>query len=163
MALRSLVPWTRNRPVAAPFSGQELNPFVSLHREMNRLFDDFFRGFEMPANIAMPWGGTWPRVEVSENDKEVHVVAELPGMSEKDVEVAFADGILTLEGEKKAETTSPLYTERWQGRFSRSVSIGSDVDPDKVQASFKNGVLTVILQKRPEAQSKVRKITVNAS
>ena len=78
MALRNLVPWTRNRPAPAPFFGQEINPFVSLHREMNPLFDDFFRGFEMPANIAMPWGGTWPRVEVSENDKEVHSSPSCP-------------------------------------------------------------------------------------
>ncbi|MDG2570976.1 Hsp20/alpha crystallin family protein, partial [Vibrio parahaemolyticus] len=79
------------------------DPFLSLHREMNRLFDDVMRGFDMA-----PLGGTnrpvgWPQVEVVETDKEVRVSAELPGLEDKDVEVLMQDGVLTIRGERKSE------------------------------------------------------------
>ncbi|HZT18259.1 MAG TPA: Hsp20/alpha crystallin family protein, partial [Dongiaceae bacterium] len=99
-------------------------------------------------------------VEVSETDKEVKVVAELPGLDEKDVDVTLHDGVLTLKGEKKAEVNGTVYSERWQGSFQRSLQLGSEIDPEKVAASFKNGVLTVTLAKRPEAQSQVKRIPI---
>jgi HSP20 family protein len=108
-----------------------------------------------------PGPGGWPRVEVGENNNEVKVVAELPGMEQKDVEVSLHDGVLTLKGEKKSESDNALYSERWHGQFQRSPQLGPDVDPDKVNASFKNGVLAVTLAKRPEAQSQVKRIPIN--
>jgi HSP20 family protein len=90
------------------------------------------------------------------------VVAELPGMEEKDVELTLRDGVLTLKGEKQAETNGSVYSERWHGSFQRSIDLGPDVDPDKVRASFKNGVLTVTLGKRPEAQAQVKRIPIKA-
>ena len=122
---------------------------------MNRIFDNFFRGSEWPMSTTPGWsGGTWPNVEISETDNEVRLVAELPGMEEKDVDLTFHDGVLTLKGEKKAETNGAVYSERWQGQFERTVRLGPDVDPDKIKADFKNGVLTVAIGKRPEAQPK---------
>jgi len=91
------------------------------------------------------------------------VVAELPGMDEKDLDVSLHDGMLTLKGEKKSESNTAVYSERWHGQFQRSLPIGPDVDPDKVSASFKNGVLTVTLAKRPEAQRQVKRIPIGAS
>ena len=160
MNVRSLIPWGRNREVTPLRSSEETSPFLALHREMNRLFADFFRGFDFP----MPrfgWSAGWPNVEVSETEKEVSVVAELPGLDQKDVEVTLSDGVLTLKGEKKLETNGSIYSERWQGSFQRSIQVGPDVDPDKVSASFKNGVLTITLTKRPEAQSQIKRIPVN--
>jgi len=90
------------------------------------------------------------------------VVAELPGLSEKDVKITLHNGMLTLKGEKKSESSNASYTERWHGQFQRTLSLGPDVDPDKVNASFKNGVLTVTLGKRPEAQRQVKRIPVAA-
>ena len=84
----------------------------------------------------------WPQTDVVENDKEYRVTAELPGLEEKDIDLTFQDGVLTLKGEKKVEhdDESARYSERYYGRFQRSVSLGTDVDEEKVSASFKSGV-----------------------
>jgi HSP20 family protein len=100
-------------------------------------------------------------VEVNEAEQEVKVVAELPRLEEKDLEVTLHDGVLTLSGEKKAESSGAVYSERWHGQFQRSLQLGPDVDPDKVAASFRNGVLTVTVAKRPEAQHQVKRIPVS--
>ena len=161
MAITDLVPWSRNRNLAAPRQTQE-HPFLALHREMNRMFDNFFHGFDFPMSTTSGWSvGAWPNVEVSETDDEVKLVAELPGIEEKDVDLTFHDGVLTLKGEKKAETNGAVYSERWQGQFERTVRLGPDVDPDKIKAQFKNGVLTVTVGKRPEAQPQVKRIAIN--
>lgn len=159
MALGNLIPWKNgSRDVSAPRSGG--SPFLALHREMNRLFDDAFRSFDIA-----PFGGQamgWPTVEVSETEKEVKVVAELPGLDEKDVNVELTSGLLTISGEKKSETEDKerRFSERYYGRFERSIPV-DDVDQDKVAAAFKNGVLTVTLPKSPSAQQKVKRIAIN--
>jgi HSP20 family protein len=161
MAITDLIPWTRNRNMPAPRQTDE-HPFLALHREMNRVFDDFFRGFDWPMSAAPGWSvGGWPRVEISETDNEVKLVAELPGMEEKDIDLTLREGMLTLRGEKKTATNSAVYSERWHGQFERTVQLGPDVDPDKIKAEFKNGVLTVTAGKRPEMQRQVKRIAVN--
>ena len=163
MTIRDLIPWTRTNNVAVR-RRDEVNPFLTLHREMNRLFDDVFRGFDLG-----PFGSTgslgremgWPHVDLSESDKEVKVVADLPGLDEKDVQVELANGVLVIKGEKKIETEDKdlMFSERYYGRFERRIPL-EDVDEDKVGASFKNGVLTVTLPKSPKAQEKVRRIAI---
>jgi len=164
MAVSDLIPWSRNRSVAGSRQQDEQNPMLALHREMNRLFDNFFRGgMEFPIGGPNEWSiGNWPHVEVSDSDDEVRVVAELPGIEEKDIEVSLQEGMLTIKGEKKSENQNAVYSERWQGRFERTVRLGPDVDPDRVSASFKNGVLTVTAQKRPQAQRQSRRIEVKS-
>jgi HSP20 family protein len=160
MTLTDLIPWGRNRPLAgAPF-GEEGDPFSTLQRDMNRILDDFTRGFGVTPPAHFGRSGTWPHVEVHETDKEVKVVAELPGVEQKDVEVSLHDGVLTLKGEKKSESNGAVYSERWHGQFQRSLQVGPDVDPEQVSATFRNGVLTVTLAKRPEAQSQVKRIPI---
>ena len=161
MALRDLMPWNNGSRELGSYRG-EGNPFLSLHREMNRLFDDAFRSFDVaPFGSAHAMG--WPNVEVSETDKEVKVTAELPGLEQKDVAVELANGMLTISGEKKSETEDKerRFSERFYGRFERHIPI-DDVDQDKVAASFNKGVLTVTLPKSPTAQQKVKRIPVNA-
>ncbi len=160
--LTERVPWGRNRSLATQRYADDGDPFTALHREVNRMFDNFARdfGIGLPSRFGM-WGG-WPNVEVSETDAEVKVVAELPGLEQKDVEVSFHDGMLTLKGEKKSESNGAVYSERWQGQFQRSLQLGPDIDPDKIAASFKNGVLTVTLPKRPDAQSRVKRIPITS-
>lgn len=161
MDMRDLIPWGRGgRAVSNRRYNDTGDPFLSLHREMDRLFDSFFRDVDLPGRHASAWGGGWPHVEVSDTDKEVRVVAELPGLEEKDVELTLQDGVLSISGEKKSETENPRYSERWQGRFQRMIQLGPDIDPDKVNADFKNGVLTVSVAKRPEAQSAVKRIPI---
>ena len=96
MNLRSLMPVGRDRNVA-----RSDNPFMSLQREIDRLFDDFTRGF--PAFSGGGAGEMLPSMDVTETDKQIEITAELPGLEEKDVQVNFADNVLTIRGEKKAE------------------------------------------------------------
>jgi HSP20 family protein len=139
---------------------------MTLHREMNRLFDDVFRGFDLTPfgseRVFDRLGRDWPNLEVSETDKEIKVSAELPGLEERDVKVELANGVLAISGEKKTETEDKdrLFSERYYGRFERRIPV-EDVNEDKVSASFKNGVLTVTLPKAPQAQSQVKRIAVN--
>jgi HSP20 family protein len=161
MAITDLIPWTRNRSMPVPRQTEQ-HPFLTLQREMNRTFDDFFRGFDLPMTTTNGWSvGGWPHVEISETDNEVKLVAELPGMEDKDIELTLNDGMLTLKGEKKAESNGAVYSERWHGQFERTVRLGPDVDPDQVKAEFKAGVLTVTVGKRPEAQRQVKRIAIN--
>ena len=165
MAMRDLIPWNRGRDVTVR-RGEEFSPFLTLHREMNRLFDNVFRGFDLtPFGTGDrlfdgPMG--WPTIEVSETDKEVKVTAELPGLEEKDLSIELANGALTISGEKKSETEDKerLFSERYYGRFERRIPV-EDVNEDKVSAAFKNGVLTVTMPKIPQAQSKVKRIAIN--
>ncbi len=108
--------------------------------------------------------GAFPSVEIEEDDKEIRIAAELPGMEEKDVDVVLNDSILTLRGEKKGEKAEKReggsYSERYYGRFERSFTLGSDVDADKVSARFDNGVLTVTLPKSETAREREKRIPI---
>jgi HSP20 family protein len=163
MAIKDLIPWNHGRDVSVR-RGDDVNPFLTLHREMNRLFDDVFRGFDLSPSGFGPFehGMGWPHIEVSEAGNEVQVTAELPGLEEKDVDVRLSDGVLVISGEKKTESEDKdrLFSERTYGRFERRIPL-DEVDEDKVNASFKNGVLTVTLPRSAEAKSKVRRIAIN--
>ena len=160
MNVRDLIPWNRGRDVTVR-RGEETYPLLTLHREMNRAFDDVFRGFD-PTSFRSDRVLTWPNIEVSETDREVKVTAELPGLEEKDIEVELSNGVLTIHGEKKTETEDKdrLFSERYYGRFERRIPV-DDIDPEKVKAAFKNGVLTVTLPRLPTARSNVRRIAIN--
>lgn len=161
MNMRDLIPWGRHQVTPGRYR-EEGDPFMTLHREMNRLFDDAFRSFEMS-----PFGrmAGWPHVEVVDTDKDVRISAELPGMDEKDVEVLMGDGILTIRGEKRSETEDKdrAFSERTYGRFERRIPLAWDVEEDKVDASFKNGVLTVTMPKSAETKASVKRIAVNGT
>jgi HSP20 family protein len=154
MAVRDLIPWSRNQELA-PTRGSH-DPFMTLHREMNRLFDDVFRGASLSPFMEGQFG--WPKIELSETDKALMISAELPGMTENDVQIEIANGVLTIRGEKKSEKNEGRYfTERYYGSFQRQIAL-EDVSEDKAQASFKNGVLTISLPK-----SKTRERASSAS
>jgi HSP20 family protein len=107
---------------------------------------------------------SWPRLELSETDKEVTVSAELPGLGEKDVQVEIANGVLSIRGEKKTERNdgSRFFSERYYGSFERQIPL-EGVEEDKAQAEFKNGVLTVTLPKAEQASRNVKRIPVNTN
>ena len=119
---------------------------LALDQQMNRLLDNVGSGF--PAHFG--WPGTWPHLKVSDNDKEITVVAKLPGFEENDVEIRIHDGGLTLKGNKKAEENgnSTPSRKRTRRQFQRWLKLRCEVEPTKVNTSFKNGVLTVTLAKR---------------
>jgi HSP20 family protein len=162
MTLTDLIPWARARALAPRF-GDEADPFLALHRDMSRLLDNFTRGFGLPAATTDAWSAGWPTVEVSETANEIKVVAELPGLEEKDVELSLRDGVLTLQGEKSASKDGAVYSERWHGKFQRAIPVGPAIDPENVAASFKNGVLSVTLGKRDEARTQVKRIPIGAA
>jgi HSP20 family protein len=159
--LRDLIPWRGNNDRAPTLLREgERDPFLALHREVNRLFDDAFRSFDMPFGRL---SANWPNVEISDDDKEIRVIAEVPGMEEKDIEVLLDSGTLTLRGEKKAESEDKehRFSERFYGHFERRIPLDYEIEEDKVSASFKNGVLTVTLPKTAQAQSKMKRIAIN--
>jgi len=137
-----------------------LDPFFALQRGINRMFDDLWHGFEPPAILA---GHRFPSLEVRDEGKVMRVIAELPGLGVEDVELSLHDGILTLKGEKKSETEEKtehgVVSERWFGRFERSVAVG-EVDEDATEAKVENGVLTVTLPKVDKPKETGRKIPI---
>jgi len=157
MALKDLAPWHHGKS-AAP------GTFGDLQREVDRVFENFWSGFGTPSLHAGSGTGMEVRVDTSEDDKAYHVTAELPGLSEKDVEVTFADNTLTLAGEKKAESEVKEKDyhrrERTFGSFRRSFTLPAEVDAEKISASFKDGVMTIELPKSKTAQKKAKKITI---
>ena len=163
MALPSLFRKNRGDEVAVR---REAHPFMSLQRDMNRLFDDFWRGWDLPSPFQDGWDGFNPRVDVEETDDEVRVTAELPGLDHKDFELSLAgDDTLVLQGEKRAEREDKTHGwhERTYGRFERVLSLPAEVDGDKVSAQFKNGVLTVRLPKSQTARQRAKRIEIAAS
>lgn len=147
--------------------------FSTVVREMdemqNRLRRFLQEGFPFePLPVTEPLGWT-PVVEIVENDKEYVLTAELPGLKKDNVEVQYQDGVLTIRGEKKEERREGngdsryLLWERSYGAFQRSFTLPSDVDANKIEASFSDGVLTVRMPKTAEARAKGRKIEIKAS
>ncbi len=152
-------------------------PLESLRRGIDQLFDDFGLGtwqspfrrsfFDMdPFRRAKAACRGMPVVDVTETEKGYEVIAELPGMDEKDIEVEIANSVLTIRGKKqeeKEEKKKDYYVrERSFGSFERTFQVPDGVDVEKVDASFKKGVLTVTLPKTVEAQKAEKKITVKA-
>jgi HSP20 family protein len=165
MAIRDLIPWSRqnDRPST---SGREQtdHPLLSLHRDVNRLFNDVLAGFDAPT-FGGRSGPAWPHLELAETDKEIRVTAELPGLDEKDVEIVIEDDVLTLRGEKRSESEDKErgYSERSYGRFERRIGLPRGVDQDHASATFRNGVLAVTLPKSAAADQDVRRIPVNST
>lgn len=162
MAMRDLIPWGRQETRAPTlFRDENRDPVWSLRREMDRLFDDTFRTLGLTApGFARQM--SWPSLEVNETDNEVRVTAEVPGLSENDIELTVDDGVLTLRGERKAETQDKDrgYSERFYGRFERRIALPGGVDEAKANASFENGMLTVTMPKAPEME-RARRIPIN--
>jgi HSP20 family protein len=169
MRIRELVPW-RNRDGQHEVSrrGESHDPFAALEGQMRRYFDDFFEGFDLApfGKSSLRESGLTPKVDVAETKDEVHVTADLPGLSEKDIEVTLSEGHLHIRGEKRAEKEEKDKNyhciERSYGSFQRSIALPAEVDNEKVDASFKNGVLAVILPKLHTATSG-KKIAVKKS
>jgi len=155
----------------------ERRQLVELRRQIDRLFDDFQWGWPLSTSrtlfdIEPFWGGEpgrgkAPAVDVAQHDKGYEVTAELPGLDASNIDVKYADGMLTIKGEKKEEKEEKkkdyYLSERRYGSFQRSVNLPNGIETDKIEAKFKNGVLTVTLPKTAEAQKSEKKITVKAA
>jgi HSP20 family protein len=160
MNLRSLIPIGRSRDVAR----REYSPFWSLQREIDRLFDDFTRGFPTFSTAARGQE-LLPAMDVMETDSEIELTAELPGLEEKDVQINLTDNVLTIRGEKKSERDEKnkdyRVVERSYGSFYRTLELPPGVDHDKIKASIDKGVLKVVIPK--PAPAKVKNIAVKSA
>ncbi|ARR53347.1 heat-shock protein Hsp20 [Rhizorhabdus wittichii DC-6] len=141
-------------------------PVGWLRTEIDRLFDDFGRPgrslFDFGPRALQPL----PAIEMTETEAGYKVTAELPGIAQGDINLELADGLLSISGEKKAESEKKdngcLVSERRYGSFHRQITVPADVDPDGITASFRDGVLTVDLAKDRKAAARTRKIKVEA-
>jgi HSP20 family protein len=171
------VPVKTEQPVAARPRTED-RPLQTLRRQVDRLFDDFQRGYwHLPFSktvfdVEPFWRGdvafgAVPSVDIVEKDDAYKVSAELPGIAAGDIDVKFSDGMLTISGEKQEEKEEKkkdyFLSERRFGSFKRSFRVADGVDADKIEASFKNGVLRVTLPKTAEARKNTKTIAVKAA
>ena len=138
-----------------------VNDLDRFHRDMNRLFDMAFSGWGDPEASLL--GGQWmPAVDVVDRKDAIIVKADLPGMDKEDIQVTLENNVLSISGEKKVEAEhkegDALRCERCYGSFHRAFTLPSSVDPNKVEANFKNGVLELKIAKKEEARPRQIKI-----
>ncbi len=135
--------------------------FDRMREEMDRFWDTFLpTAFRRTED-----SGDWlPSLDVSETKNEIVVKAEVPGMDAKDIDISLSNGMLTIKGEKKQEKEEKEenyhLVERSYGSFTRSITLPAEVKQDKINASYKNGILKVVLPKSEEAKKKEIKIKV---
>lgn len=172
MPIGDLVPWRwgalRRFGEDRPFDAFRTD-VESLHRNIDRLFENVWGGEIGPSLLSAAWttGDVVPKLDFVEDDKTFHLTVELPGMTEKDVELSLTDRTLTIRGEKKEDKEKKdkeVYRrERAYGSFRRVMELPADVDAERITASFRNGVLTVDLPKTKQAQEKARQIPVKSA
>jgi HSP20 family protein len=141
-----------------PFTKRNRNNLATLHNEMDDLFDSFFRGLERPFASYR----TWPAIDVAEDENSIIVRAEVPGCNAEDIDISVHGNTLTISGEKKFSEEKKekdyYHMESSYGSFRRELTLPTDVNADKVDAAYKNGVLSITLPKA--AQAKTIKVKV---
>lgn len=154
----NIIKWQRPSLAAWPNFGR----LSDLRDEIDRLFDSPLNELTRTSQLLSGWT---PALDVVEEKDNFVVKAELPGMKKEDIEVSFHDGSLSISGERKSEAKhedAEVYrAERYFGRFQRTVSLPAAVNPDKVKAAYKDGVLTVTLPKTEEAKPKQIDVSIN--
>ncbi|MBN1392205.1 MAG: Hsp20/alpha crystallin family protein [Sedimentisphaerales bacterium] len=128
------------------------NDLARLHRDMDDLFSSFFGDWPVLSQRTV-----WPAIDIADSENEIIIKAEVPGCKAEDIDISVHGNTLTISGEKKAEEEKKekgyYHLERSYGSFRREVGLPGDVDPDKVEASCRNGVLTVTLPKSERAKA----------
>ncbi|MEI7608074.1 MAG: Hsp20/alpha crystallin family protein [Rhodospirillaceae bacterium] len=179
-SLKDIVPrWWGKREVESSSEGSnvqvrnqdgDLYPFQTLHKEIDRAFESFWRSMEVSpfgGGVALPGLGAYPRTEVSETNKAVEVSFDLPGLNDKDLSVSVANGLLTVKAERKSENENKSagihVSERHYGLIQRTVPLPPGTDADNATASYKNGVLTVSVPKVSLPEQEVKRISVRKS
>ncbi len=135
---------------------------MNIHQNFDRLFDEFFGRYPLEFDGRV---GTWsPAVDVSEDRDNIYFSVEVPGLSKDDVKITIQDNLLTIRGEKKQETeqkgTNYHRVERSYGAFTRSFSLPTAIETDKIKAQFQEGLLRITLPKAEEVKPKEIPIAV---
>lgn len=152
----ALIPWRNKVRERGP---GEASPLATLRSEVDRLFESFVRepfgGIDWPFGCERGWA---PTVDIAEDEKEYTILAEVPGLDPKDLEVSISGSHLILAGEKKESSERQgkdfYHTESRFGAFHRTIPLPDAVDPESVEAEYANGVLVVHLKKSPAAAAK---------
>lgn len=136
-----------------------MDPFWNLQREINSLFNQNY-----PFPDYFPNETYHPQIDVSETDKEFQLVAELPGIDKDDIEIEVKDNTIFISGEKntsnEAGNNGVITKERFHGTIERTYTFSSEIDPEKISAKMKNGILEVNLSKTEQTSQKSRKIQI---
>ncbi len=147
------LPWKRKKNHHA----QELN------REIDNIYDRFFEPDFMPSSYLFGKGKWGPKLDISEGRRDIKIQAEIPGIEAEDFDISIDGRLLNIRGEKKQEQTEKEETyyrvERSYGYFNRTIELPAEVDPDKVDASYKKGILKIKLRKTKSAETKRIKVT----
>jgi HSP20 family protein len=166
MKITDILPWRNTRRELAS-QAAPADPMLALQRDVDRAFENFWAMVPYPfsSNGQLETPGTI-RLDVEDKGSEITVSAELPGMTEADVDVVISDGRLTIRGEKKSDREAVenglLIRERVYGVMERTVPLPDGIDMNAANASFKNGVLTIAIPKSAEFQANARRIAVQA-
>jgi len=148
-----ILPWKRNKN----------NQANELRRQFDTMYDRFFEPDFMPATSVFGKGKWGPNLDISEGRKDITVKAEIPGIEAKDFDISINGRRLNIRGEKKQEETEEEETyyrvERSHGYFNRTIELPSEVDPNKVDASYKKGILKIKLRKTNSSETKRIKVT----
>ena len=187
MELKKLAPWNwfkneeenehtvpvKHGDKRPPFPVRHHDPMLQIHRDIDHLFDQFFRGWGLPqrgsfGNFADFNAGVLlkPKVDLSAADREYLLTVEIPGVAEKDVSVDISNNTMTIKGEKKQEKEDKdknyYRIERSYGCFQRVLSLPEDVDQDAIKAAFKDGVLTITMPRKALPAGEVKKVEITA-
>ena len=148
-----IMPWKKRKETHAN----------ELRREIDNLYDRFFEPNFLPSSYMFGEGKWDPTLDISEGRKDITVRAEIPGIEAKDFDISIDGRLLTIKGEKKQEHREKEETyyrvERSYGYFNRTIELPAAVSPDKVDATYKRGILKIKLRKSKESESKRIKIT----
>lgn len=180
-SLSKWAPWNwlrreqEGRPLAVQRGGgKDATPLWRVHDEIDRVFDDFFRGFGLPSLFSMD---DWPRLEpasvlrpqldISESKSGYEITVEVPGVEQNDLELSVHEGVLAIRGEKRQDKReeSDRYhrVERSYGAFQRELSLPSDADADRIEASFRNGVVRIRVPRRADAAAASKRIPITSA
>ena len=135
-----------------PYRRRERGDLAGLHRDMDDLFNAFFGNWPMATHERV----VWPAIDISENENSIDIKAEVPGCKADDIDISVHGNTLTISGEKKQEEEKKekgyYHMERSYGSFRRDVTLPADIDPAKIEATCKDGVLSVSLPKAEKAK-----------
>jgi HSP20 family protein len=148
-----ILPWKRNKE----------NHANELRRQFDTMYDRFFEPDFMPSASVFGKGKWGPKLVISEGRKDIIVKAEIPGIEAKDLDISIDGRLLNIRGEKKQEQTEEDETyyriERSYGYFNRTIELPAEVDPNKVDAGYKKGILKIKLRKTKSSETKRVKVT----
>ena len=148
-----ILPWKRNKS----------SHTKELRREIDNIYDRFFEPDFLPSTYLFGKGKWGPKLDISEGRKDIIIKAEIPGIEAKDFDISIDGRLLNIRGEKKQEQSENEETyyrvERSYGYFNRTIELPAEVDPNKVDASYKKGILKIKLRKTKSSETKRIKVT----